>query len=81
MLDYVYMTKEIYKTFNIVYKREYFSDEDHLQQWLESEKEMDQHMAFLSRYVFETSTFSEYLELCGGIPRMQDLRRREWLIE
>ena len=28
MLDYVYMTKEIYKTFNIVYKREYFSDED-----------------------------------------------------
>ena len=25
MLDYVYMTKEIYKTFNIVYKREYFS--------------------------------------------------------
>ena len=45
------------------------------------EKEIDQHMAFLSRYIFETSTFSEYLELCGGIPRMQDLRRREWLIE
>ena len=60
---------------------EYFSDEDHLQQWLESEKEIDQHMSFLSRYVFETSTFAEYLELCGGVPRMQDLRRREWLIE
>ena len=34
MLDYVYMTKEIYKTFNIVYKREYFSDEDSEWFWI-----------------------------------------------
>jgi glutaconate CoA-transferase subunit A len=56
---------------------EYYSDEEHLRQWLTVEKNPDVHLEFLNEYIFNVSDFSEYLELCGGEPRLQELRREE----
>jgi glutaconate CoA-transferase subunit A len=59
---------------------EYFSDEEHLRQWLEAERDPATFRAFLDRYIHGVKDFADYLQLCGGLPRMQDLRRREFLL-
>lgn len=56
---------------------EYFSDEAHLREWLQAEKDTDTLKRFLEKYIYGTSDFTEYLELCGGIRKMQSLRRAE----
>ena len=60
---------------------EYFSDEPHLRQWLEVEKDMDRYQAFLEKYIYGVRDFAEYLHLCGGLPRLQELRRQEFLLD
>ena len=55
----------------------YFSDERHLQQWLEVEKDPDSFKAFLEKYIHGTRDFQEYLDLCGGVERIAELRRLE----
>ena len=60
---------------------EYFSDEDHLRNWLEAEKDEETLMAFLKRYIYDVSDFSGYLALCGGDERIAELRREELLAE
>jgi glutaconate CoA-transferase subunit A len=59
---------------------EYFSDEDHLRRWLEVEKEPATHQQFLNEYLFGVRDFNEYLQKCGGLPRIQELRRQELLL-
>src|SRR5262249_24642805 len=59
---------------------EYFSDEEHLRQWLEVEQDLDGFKQFLEQYLFGVRDFNEYLERCGGLPRMQQLRRQELLL-
>jgi glutaconate CoA-transferase, subunit A len=59
---------------------EYFSDEDHLRRWLEAEKDLDGFRRFLDVYVLGVKDFNGYLEKCGGLPRMQELRRQEFLL-
>jgi glutaconate CoA-transferase, subunit A len=59
---------------------EYFSDEQHLRQWLEVERDEATHRAFLDRYLFGVKDFNEYLQLCGGLARMQELRCQELLL-
>lgn len=59
---------------------EYFSDEEHLRQWLEVEEDPEAHLRFLEEYIFKVRDFHEYLQRCGGLPRMQELRRREFLL-
>jgi glutaconate CoA-transferase, subunit A len=59
---------------------EYFSDEDHFRQWLAAERELPALEAFLQKYIFGVSDFAEYLHLCGGLPRMQQLRQHELLL-
>jgi glutaconate CoA-transferase subunit A len=56
---------------------EYFSDEEHLKQWLDAERDPAEHLRFLEHYVFGVRDFAEYLERCGGLRRMQELRRQE----
>ncbi len=56
---------------------EYFSDEEHLRAWLDAEKDPATHREFLDKYLFGTSDFAEYLELCGGRQRIGELRREE----
>ena len=57
---------------------EYFSDEEHLRQWLEVEKDPAAHRQFLDDYIFGVRDFTEYLERCGGLKRLQELRRQEF---
>ncbi len=59
---------------------EYFSDEEHLRQWLEAERDLDSYKKFLDEYVFGVRDFHEYLQRCGGLARMQELRRQELLL-
>ncbi|MCI0639451.1 MAG: CoA transferase subunit A [Gemmataceae bacterium] len=59
---------------------EYFSDEAHLKQWLHVQQDLDSFKAFLEKYLFGVRDFHEYLQLCGGLPRLQELRRQELLL-
>jgi len=60
---------------------EYFSDEDHLRQWLSVETDLDAFRRFLDYYIYGAKDFAEYLQRCGGLPRLQQLRRQEWLLD
>jgi glutaconate CoA-transferase subunit A len=59
---------------------EYFSDERHLKEWLTAEADPDRYRAFLDKFLFGVKDFAEYLHLCGGLPRLQQLRREEFLL-
>lgn len=56
---------------------EYFSDEDHLREWLAADSKPETLRPFLDKYVYGTADFAAYLELCGGEERMARLRRLE----
>jgi glutaconate CoA-transferase subunit A len=58
---------------------EYFSDERHLRAWLEAEREREAHERFLQHYIYGVRDFAEYLDRCGGLRRMQELRAQEFL--
>jgi glutaconate CoA-transferase subunit A len=60
---------------------EYFSDEDHLGCWLKAERDPGEFEAFLRKYIFGVKDFADYLHLCGGLPRLQQLRRQELLLD
>jgi glutaconate CoA-transferase subunit A len=59
---------------------EYFSDEEHIRQWLAAEKDVDTFRAFLEKYIYGVGDFTEYLQRCGGLARLQELRRHEFLL-
>ncbi len=56
---------------------EYFSDEKHLKEWLDAEKDPAVYEAFLRKYIYGVSDFTGYLELCGGKKRIEELRSLE----
>ena len=58
---------------------EYFSDEEHLREWLASDADVTTLQPFLQKYIYGTKDFSEYLELCGGEERLLQLRDLELL--
>jgi glutaconate CoA-transferase subunit A len=60
---------------------EYFSDEEHLSLWLEKEKDEKAFAELLDTLIYSTKDFHEYLELCGGVKRMQQLRWQELLLD
>ncbi len=59
---------------------EYFSDEEHLRRWLQVEQDLGAYQKFLDEFVFGVKDFAEYLQCCGGLPRLQELRRQEFLL-
>ncbi len=59
---------------------EYFSDEEHIRRWLAAEKDVDTFRDFLETHIYGVPDFAEYLQRCGGLPRMQELRRQEFLL-
>ena len=59
---------------------EYFSDEDHLRLWLDVEHDPTAFSHFLDDHIFGVRDFTEYLDHCGGLRRLQYLRRRELLL-
>jgi glutaconate CoA-transferase subunit A len=59
---------------------EYFSDEDHLRRWLEVERDVAAFKRFLDEHIYGVRSFTEYLQRCGGLERMQRLRQQELLL-
>ena len=59
---------------------EYFSDEEHLHQWLTVEKDEDAFTRFLDKYIYGVPDFAAYLQLCGGAERIKELRAQELLL-
>ncbi len=60
---------------------EYFSDEEHLKAWMEAESDLERYKAWLAKYVHGVQDFNEYLQLCGGLARLQQLRQQEFLLD
>jgi glutaconate CoA-transferase subunit A len=56
---------------------EYYSDEEHLAEWLEAEKDETVFQTFIDKYIHGTRDFQEYLALKGGETRMRTLRELE----
>ena len=59
----------------------YFSDEEHLQEWLQAEKDPATLADFLKRNIYGVPDFWSYLNLHGGLAKMAALRRQETLVE
>ncbi len=60
---------------------EYFSDENHLNEWLTAEKDEEVFQQFLDRNVYSCNDFYEYLDKNGGMKKICALRREELLID
>jgi glutaconate CoA-transferase subunit A len=60
---------------------EYASDETHFRRWLEVEADITAYEQFLHDYIYGVRDFNEYLDKCGGLARLQDLRREELLLD
>lgn len=60
---------------------EYFSDEDHIKEWLASEKDPAIFQEFLNKHIYSCKDFNEYLEKNGGINKIEALRRKEFLLD
>ncbi len=60
---------------------EYFSDEDHLREWMRVENDPEEFAAFLDRHIYSVKDFNGYLDSIGGMARLQELRNLETLIE
>ncbi len=60
---------------------EYFSDEDHLKEWLAAEKDPETFEAFLQKNIYGVEDHWGYLEANGGTKKLQALRNMERLTE
>ena len=58
---------------------EYFSDEDHLAEWLAAERDPEVFAAFLEKHIYGVAEFQGYLEICGGEARLAALKAEERL--
>jgi glutaconate CoA-transferase subunit A len=59
---------------------EYYSDEKHLKEWLEVERDKERFNAFLDENIYGVKDFEEYLGKHGGIQRIEELRRKELML-
>lgn len=59
---------------------EYFSDEPHIKEWLEAEKDPEGFKNFLRRNIHECQNHQDYIGLNGGFAKMKELRRKELLL-
>ncbi|MEA2089222.1 MAG: CoA-transferase [Thermoproteota archaeon] len=57
----------------------YFSDEEHIGEWLRLSKTDEGVQRYLDKYVHGVDTFEKYLELVGGIKKLNYLRKVEEL--
>jgi glutaconate CoA-transferase subunit A len=58
---------------------EYFSDEDHLKEWMKAEQDAESFKNFLEKNIYSCRDHFEYIEKNGGLHKMQILRQKEWL--
>lgn len=57
----------------------YFFDEEHIGEWLQMSRSEEGTREYLDRYVYGVNDFHEYLELVGGLRKLQYLRQVEEL--
>jgi 3-oxoacid CoA-transferase subunit A/glutaconate CoA-transferase subunit A len=57
----------------------YYSDEDHMAEWLYMTRSDEGVQEYLDKYVYGVTEFSEYIELVGGEEKMRHLERLERL--
>lgn len=60
---------------------EYFSDEEHLKEWLKAEQDQEVFEEFLQRNIYQVNNFNEYLNLNGGLERLTELRNLEIILD
>lgn len=60
---------------------EYFSDEEHLQEWLDAEKDPEAFREFVNKNIYDCSTHEEYINRNGGLEKMGALRAKELLLD
>lgn len=60
---------------------EYFSDEAHLREWLEAEKDPDRFKDFVRTHIYECATHEDYINRNGGLEKMNELRSKELLLD
>jgi len=60
---------------------EYFSDEEHLRQWLTAQEDLETFRQFMDKYIYGPRDFNDYLQLCGGIEKLRRLRALELGLE
>ena len=59
----------------------YYSDEEHMAEWLSLSRTEEGVKAYLEKYVYPVGAFAEYVALVGGEEKMDYLRRLERLEE
>jgi acyl CoA:acetate/3-ketoacid CoA transferase alpha subunit len=59
----------------------YYYDEEHIARWLELSKTDEGTAEYLNKFVLSVADFEEYLQLCGGIRKLNYLKKREFLRE
>jgi glutaconate CoA-transferase, subunit A len=59
----------------------YFSDEEHLSEWLKVEKDEQIFKEFLEKNIYSCKNFSQYLEKNGGMEKMNRLIQQEHLLK
>jgi 3-oxoacid CoA-transferase subunit A/glutaconate CoA-transferase subunit A len=59
----------------------YYYDEEHIAEWLELSKTPEGVDEYLQKYVLSVDSFEDYLELCGGVKKLNYLAKREFLRE
>ncbi len=59
---------------------EYFSDEEHLKEWMTVEKDPDAFEKFLDRNIYDCKNHFDYLRVNGGMEKMLKLRNKELLL-
>lgn len=57
----------------------YFFDEEHIGEWLQLSRTPEGTKEYFDKYVYGTRDFNEYLELVGGLRKLQYLRQVEEL--
>jgi len=57
----------------------YYSDEDHMAEWLRLSKTEQGAQQYFDKYVHGVKDFSQYLELIGGKKKLNQLQRIEHL--
>lgn len=58
----------------------YYSDEEHLKEWLEAEKDPQKFKEFLDKNIYNVKDFYEYIEINGGLKKLHKLMQIEKLI-
>lgn len=59
---------------------EYFSDEEHLKEWLTVEKDPDTFKAFLDKHIYGCADHADYVNLNGGLEKIRALKEKELLL-